>query len=152
MSQFIPFGGIPIIPTWVGKNSINVFDISDESPIGFILEVDLEYPNKLYDLHKDFTLCPEHLVPSSSQCKVLKLITNLLPTNNKQIYIIHYKNKSCGHIDYMNLCKKDVTQLTLFFCGDHGRIDRSGIPRGGGCSLIVVRMFHIFATDSASIE
>ena len=35
---------------------------------------------------------------------------------------------------------------------NHVRIDRSGISRGGGCSLIVVRMFHIFATDSASIE
>ena len=34
----------------------------------------------------------------------------------------------------------------------HGRIDRSGISRGGGCSLIEVRMFHIFATDSAGIE
>ena len=33
----------------------------------------------------------------------------------------------------------------------HGSIDRSGNSRGGGCSLLVVRMFHIFATDSASI-
>ena len=34
----------------------------------------------------------------------------------------------------------------------NGSIERSGISRGGGCSLIVVRMFHIFAYDSASIE
>ena len=39
-----------------------------------------------------------------------------------------------------------------FVTQQHGRIDRSGISRGGGCSLIVVRMFHIFATDRASIE
>ena len=37
-------------------------------------------------------------------------------------------------------------------CIDHGRIDRSGISRGGGYSLFVVRMFHIFPTDSANIE
>ena len=34
----------------------------------------------------------------------------------------------------------------------HGSIDSSGNSRGGGCSLLVIRMFHIFATDSASIE
>ena len=51
-----------------------------------ILEVDLEYPDKLLDLHNDYPLCPERV-----KCKnrVEKLIPNL---RNKTKYVIHYKN------------------------------------------------------------
>ena len=50
-----------------------------------ILEVDLEYPEKLHDLHNDYPLCPE-----SVKCKngVEKLIPN---SWNKKKYVIHYK-------------------------------------------------------------
>ena len=51
-----------------------------------ILEVDLEYPKELHDLHNDYPLCPERV-----KCKngVEKLIPNL---RDKTKYIIHYKN------------------------------------------------------------
>ena len=51
-----------------------------------ILEVDLEYPENLHDLHNDYPFCPEKV-----QCKnrVEKLIPNL---RDKTKYIIHYKN------------------------------------------------------------
>ena len=51
-----------------------------------ILEVDLEYPKKLHDLHNDYPLCPEKV-----KCKnrVEKLIPNL---RDKTKYVIHYKN------------------------------------------------------------
>ena len=50
------------------------------------LEVDLEYPEKLHDLHNDYPLCPEGV-----KCKnnVEKLIPNL---RNKKKYVLHYKN------------------------------------------------------------
>ena len=35
--------------------------ISDKSPIGYFLEVDLEYPEELHELHNDFPLAPEKL-------------------------------------------------------------------------------------------
>ena len=51
-----------------------------------ILEVDLEYPEELHDLHNDYPLCPERV-----ECEhgVKKLIPNLRDKNN---YVIHYKN------------------------------------------------------------
>ena len=50
-----------------------------------ILEVDLEYPKSLHDLHSDFPLAPEHIEIN----KVKKLIPNLGDKNN---YVIHYEN------------------------------------------------------------
>ena len=51
-----------------------------------ILEVDLEYPENLHDLHNDYPLSPEKV-----KCKngVEKLIPNL---RDKKKYVLHYKN------------------------------------------------------------
>ena len=51
-----------------------------------ILEVDLEYPENLHDLHNDYPLCPEKV-----KCKngVEKLIPNL---RDKTKYVLYYKN------------------------------------------------------------
>ena len=50
-----------------------------------ILEVDLEYPKELHDLHNDYPLAPERLVLG----KVEKLVPNL---NDKIKYVIHYES------------------------------------------------------------
>ena len=52
---------------------------------GCILEVDLEYPKHLHDVHNEYPLAPERLRVN----KVDKLIPNL---NNKEKYVIHHKN------------------------------------------------------------
>ena len=57
-----------------------------------ILEVDLEYPKKLHDLHNDYPLAPEQIEVN----KVEKLIPNLW---NKKNYVIHYENLK----QYLNL-------------------------------------------------
>ena len=31
----------------------------DDNDTGYILEVDLEYPGKIHDLHKDYPMAPE---------------------------------------------------------------------------------------------
>ena len=54
-----------------------------------ILEVDLEYPKSLHDLHNDYPLAPEQIVVN----KISKLIPNL---GDKKKYILHYENlKQC---------------------------------------------------------
>ena len=58
MTQHLPEGGF----RWVENvNEPNFFNIPDDSPIGYILEVDLEYQVSLHDDHKDLPLCPEHM-------------------------------------------------------------------------------------------
>ena len=39
--------------------------ISEKSLIGYFLEVDLQYPDKLHELHHDYSLAPETLAVSS---------------------------------------------------------------------------------------
>ena len=50
-----------------------------------ILEVDLEYPKNLHDLHNNYPLAPEQIMVN----KVSKLIPNL---GNKKKYVLHYEN------------------------------------------------------------
>ena len=79
--------------------------INEKSEIGYFLEVDLKFPDKLHDLHNDYPLAPEKLVVTndmlSKYCKeiadeydikvgyVKKLIPNL---RNKTKYVLHYRN------------------------------------------------------------
>jgi len=51
------------------QSEIDAFDVnsvSDQSDRGYILEVDLEYPEHLHDAHSAYPLCPEHLTGEAS--------------------------------------------------------------------------------------
>jgi hypothetical protein len=52
-NKYLPYGGLK----WSSTNV--VLDIPDDAPKWYILEVDLEYPKELHDLHSDFPLAPE---------------------------------------------------------------------------------------------
>ena len=101
MSRYLPHGGFK----WV-KNVDNIVNlISKKSSIGYILKVDLEYPDELHILHNDYRVAPEKLaIPYdmlSDYCKkiadeyeikvvdVKKLIPNL---GNNTNYVLHYRN------------------------------------------------------------
>ena len=60
-------------------------DFENWKNIPCILEVDLEYPENLHDLHNDYALASERLMIN----KVEKLVPNLL---NKEKYVVHHKN------------------------------------------------------------
>ena len=86
-------------------DEFNVNSINEKSEIGHFLEVDLENPDELHELHNDYPLAPEKLIASSDmvskyckriadECKIKvgdikKLIPNL---GNKTKYVLHYRN------------------------------------------------------------
>ena len=104
MSEYLPYGEFE----WL--ENIDEFDInsiSEKGDTGYFLEVDLEYPDELHELHNDYPLAPEKIAISgdmlSKYCKeiadkykikvgdVKKLISNL---GNKTKYVLHYRNLS----------------------------------------------------------
>ena len=67
---------------------------SEKSPIEYFLEVDLQYPDELHELHNYYPLALEKLVVSTKKYKikvreVKKLIPNL---GNTTYYVVHYRN------------------------------------------------------------
>ncbi|XP_070522413.1 uncharacterized protein [Cardiocondyla obscurior] len=73
---------------WVDNAStFNVMDVPLDSSDGYILEVDLEYPQHLHDAHIDLPFCPTHdKPPGKRQDKLLATLCE------KKRYIIHYRN------------------------------------------------------------
>ena len=60
-------------------------ELDDWKHLSYILEVDLEYPEDLHDLHNDYPLAPERVKIGNLE----KLIPNL---NNKANYVVYYEN------------------------------------------------------------
>src|SRR5699024_1649970 len=61
MIQYLPYGGFK----WLNEeeiNQLNIQDIPSDGDVGYFLEVDLEYPTELHDLHNDYPLAPEKMV------------------------------------------------------------------------------------------
>ena len=86
MSEFLLYRNFE----WIEDFSMIAFlNIPDDSSVGFMLVVDLEYPEQLHDSHKDLPLYPEHFIALNSKCEISKLMTTLLPKKN---YIVHYRN------------------------------------------------------------
>ena len=68
-----------------GFKWMNKYELNNLENYSCILEVDLEYPKELHDLHNDYPLAPEQIEVN----KVEKLIPNL---RYKEKYVLHHKN------------------------------------------------------------
>ena len=104
MSQYLPTGGF----RWMTQKQIDKTNLAlykEDSKKGLILEVDLEYPNELHDLHNDYPLAPEKVKVTenmlSDYCKSIAdkysistgLVHKLIPTlGKKEKYVLHYRN------------------------------------------------------------
>ena len=104
MSQYLPTGNFK----WLSQKQIektNLGEYTENSKKGLILEVDLEYPQELHDLHNDYPLGPEKVKVAkdmlSDYCKKIAakfnissgLVHKLIPAlNDKEKYILHYRN------------------------------------------------------------
>ena len=82
MNCYLPYGGFQ----WL-KN-VDIFyinSISEKSPIGYIVEVYLEYLDQLHKLYNDYPLAPEKLAIPYRFCEI---IFKILPTNMKKKLVI----------------------------------------------------------------
>ena len=70
MTDPLPTGGFE----WMMETELNNW-----KNIPCIVEVDLTYPDQLYDLHNEYPLAPENIKVGDS--KIEKLVPNLRPKN-----------------------------------------------------------------------
>ncbi|XP_018365191.1 PREDICTED: uncharacterized protein LOC108762616 [Trachymyrmex cornetzi] len=84
MSQFLPYGEFQ----WVDNvEHFNVMSVSSDSVIGYILEVDLVYPQNYHDAHTDLPFCPtRERLPGKRNNK------HSATLYDKERYVIHYRN------------------------------------------------------------
>ena len=111
MSQYLPTGGF----RWMTEkqiDNIDLFKYKEDSKKGLILEVDLDYPEDLHDLHNDYPLAPEKIKTTEDMLseyskEIAKkygistgLVHKLIPTlRKKEKYVLHYRNLQL----YLNL-------------------------------------------------
>ncbi|XP_071055460.1 uncharacterized protein [Onthophagus taurus] len=90
MSQPMPYGDFKWLDDTEIQN-LNLNHVSDEADYGYILDVDIEYPHYLHDIHNDLPFLAENICPpnSSNSESEKRLIPNLF---NKKNYIVHYRN------------------------------------------------------------
>ena len=101
MSQPLPYKDFK----WCSSSDIDLNKYDENSSEGIILEVDLDYPQELHDLHNDYPCAAEKIKVThdmlSAYCSNIKdqhkitsgQVSKLIPTlGDKKNYVLHYNN------------------------------------------------------------
>ena len=112
MSQPLPTHGFKWMKNLTKEKVLRILEEDEQggfggtrSPQGYIFDVDLLYPNHLWEKHNDYPLAPEPIKVDG----VEKLISHLKPKKN---YVIHYKNLK----QYLNMgLKLEAVNRALSF-------------------------------------
>ena len=103
MSQYLPYGGF----NWLKQKEIDKCNVNPKKicPVGYVLEVDLEYPEDLHDLYNDYPLATEKLkinhdmLPNSCSKIAIYYVIKIGGANkfvpnscNESKYVLHYRN------------------------------------------------------------
>ena len=116
MIQKLPYRNLK----WDGKITEEDIINYDNGRTGYILEVDLEYPKALHDLHNDYPLAPEVMnvkanMLSEKQVEIYKLINGSKEPKdektNKLILNLNDKNKYVVHIRTLQFYLKHGLKL-----------------------------------------
>ena len=107
MSQKLPVNGFKWVKNVSQFNESFIRDYNENSDIGYFVEVDIDYPEKLFNFHKDLPFLRERIKVDD----VEKLICSI---EGKENYVIH------------------IRVLTLFRMGFSGAAQGLG---GGGAFL-----------------
>ena len=90
MSQPLPTNGFKWMTNLTKDKLMEILEKTNHSMLnrgkkGYIFEVDLKYPKKLWETHNDYPLAPEKMNVNG----VEKLISHFKPRKN---YVVHYRN------------------------------------------------------------
>ena len=113
MSQYLPAGNF----RWMTDKEIKKINLGKykaDGKKGLILEVDLEYPQELHDLHNDYPVCPEKVKVSnnmlSGYCKKIAQKYNIsIGLVSKRIPMLREKKRVC-----VTLSKPPAVLRSLF--------------------------------------
>ena len=82
MSQKLPVNGFKLVKKLSRFNEIFKKNYNKNSGIGYFLEVDIDYPKKLFNPHKDLPILPESK-------KINKVEKHICGIKDKEKYVIH---------------------------------------------------------------
>ena len=110
MSQKLPVNGFK----WVKQKKLSKFNedfikkYDEDCNKGYLFEVDIDYPKKLFNRHKDLPFLPERKKVE----KVEKLICSI---EDKKKYVIHIRalNQAFNHGDQVLVLKKYIEKFSL---------------------------------------
>ena len=105
MSQKLPVDGFKWVNTLSEFNEDFLKNYGENSDKGQFFEVDVEYPKKIFNLHRDLPFLPER--KKTKKCK--KLVCNI---HNKENYVVHVRalKQALNH----ELILKQVHQVIQF--------------------------------------
>ena len=103
MSQYLPTGNFK----WMTDKEISKIDLGKykaDGKKGLILEVDLEYPQELHDIHNDYPVAPEKV----------KVSNNMLSTYCKKIAKKYNISINwTGEQTYSNIKRQERVRIAL---------------------------------------
>ena len=118
LSKKLPVGKF----RWLEKNEISNFDIENtasNTDLGYILEVDLEYPENLHVKHSDFPLAPikkkikyDELSPYNQNIQRSSDMKNLFSNAEKLVQTLEDKKNYVIHFELLKLYLKLGLKLT----------------------------------------
>ena len=105
MLQYLPTGGFEWVDVTERENWAEfILQQKDEQDVGYMLEVDLEYPDELHDSHDNFPCAPERMVIKKEYLSDTQKLMGeevgekykseklCLTLENKVKYKLHYRN------------------------------------------------------------
>ena len=102
MSKFLPTNGF----RWIDLKEFDLNKYTSHSSKGCVIEVDLEYPKELRELHNDYPLAPDKIeikkeMLSDYQLKIADLYS--IPIGNVKKVVSNFFDKEKYVIRYENL-------------------------------------------------
>jgi hypothetical protein len=103
MCKHLPYSDIKI------NKDISIKDVlktSDESYIGYIVEVDISFPKYMHELFKQFVPCPENIKPNQEWLSDYQKEVQTLTTANTNTtkVVAHLYVRKTYTLHYRNLC------------------------------------------------